>query len=306
MRNFLSVFGVVILTTGIASAQIYYPMHIGDRWVQQSDTMYGAYNPVIFTKTILTTDSINGKEYFQTYQKISGGATGHWSTWIRKDSTGVIMGGFGDSATGPTTPINPTLLLFPKEAVDSGYEWDFYSAVMGGHYHYLSEGNIGTVTVPAGTFNNCYRARLIVDTTLGSVTDTTRIGYYYYAPDVGEIRNQTVYPANQVMNLRLTSYKIGIEESQTPKSAIQNPKLKLSQNPFAQSTIISYFMPSNSNSLLTIYDVTGKLVKTLVNEKQSSGTHNITLNAGTLSSGIYFVILTTDKHKLTKKLVVMK
>ena len=285
------------------SAQSYNPLKIGNSWVEQSDTMNGAYNPVTFTKTIPTTDSIGGEEYFQVYQKMSGGSTGHWSAWERINSTGCIMGAFGDSATGPTTPITPPLLVSPKDAVDSGTTWDFYSAIMGGHYHYLTEASNLTVTVPAGTFNNCLKFRLIVDTTSGGGgRDTTRIGYYYYAPNVGEIINQTIAPPSAVMDLKLTSYYVGTEE--TNKGV--TPGLEILQNPFFQSTSISYFIPNLSKVELMVYDLSGREIKTLVNEEQSSGTHNVTLNAQTLLSGIYFVKLQVGNYKDTKKLILVK
>ncbi|MFA5033752.1 MAG: T9SS type A sorting domain-containing protein [bacterium] len=101
----------------------------------------------------------------------------------------------------------------------------------------------------------------------------------------------------------------GIEENSN--SSISNPQLKILRNPFIQSTIISYYLPklSTSNSqLLTLklYDLSGRCVKTLVNESKPAGTYTTTLNAKELKAGIYFVKLTASNFSTTKKLILMK
>jgi hypothetical protein len=59
-------------------------------------------------------------------------------------------------------------------------------------------------------------------------------------------------------------------------------------NPFNPSTRIDYNLVKNSFVTLKVYDILGREVRTLVNELQSSGAHNVELNASELPSGIYF------------------
>ena len=64
-------------------------------------------------------------------------------------------------------------------------------------------------------------------------------------------------------------------------------------NPFNPKTIINYSIPSNvkgqmSNVKLTVFDLVGKEIATLVNEKQNAGYYSIEFDASNLSSGIYF------------------
>ncbi|MCH8170586.1 MAG: T9SS type A sorting domain-containing protein [Bacteroidetes bacterium] len=92
-------------------------------------------------------------------------------------------------------------------------------------------------------------------------------------------------------------------KNQIPKS------FKLEQNypnPFNPTTTISYLIPKASFVTLTIYDVLGKEVKTLVNKFQSVGKYNVTFNASNLSSGVYIYSIKAGNFSVSKKLVLMK
>ncbi|MBI5403750.1 MAG: T9SS type A sorting domain-containing protein [Ignavibacteriae bacterium] len=82
-------------------------------------------------------------------------------------------------------------------------------------------------------------------------------------------------------------------------------------NPFNPSTNIRYRVPSGSITnnrfvLLKIYDVTGKEITTLVNEKQSPGTYEIKFEAGDLPSGVYFYKLAVGDYSEAKKMILIK
>lgn len=84
-------------------------------------------------------------------------------------------------------------------------------------------------------------------------------------------------------------------------------------NPFSSSISISYFVPKDGqNVLLEVYDITGKLVKTLVNEvKPSNGKYSINWDGRdfmgrTIPNGIYFYRLQTGDFILTEKLILIK
>jgi hypothetical protein len=55
-----------------------------------------------------------------------------------------------------------------------------------------------------------------------------------------------------------------------------------------------------------VFDVLGREIELLVNEKQNAGTYEITFNASQYSSGIYFYRLTTDNFSDTKKMLMIK
>ncbi len=77
-------------------------------------------------------------------------------------------------------------------------------------------------------------------------------------------------------------------------------------NPFNPSTRIKFNLPKSSIVKMTIYDITGKEVKTLINGELEAGIHLIDFDASNISSGIYFYKLTTSEFTETKKMVLLK
>jgi len=86
-------------------------------------------------------------------------------------------------------------------------------------------------------------------------------------------------------------------------------KFYLSQNypnPFNPSTNIRYQITNNSYVKIEVYDVAGKEIIELVNEKQSPGTYEVKFEAGDLPSGVYFYKLTAGDYSETKKMILLK
>ncbi|MBC8526477.1 MAG: C10 family peptidase, partial [Candidatus Cloacimonetes bacterium] len=90
-------------------------------------------------------------------------------------------------------------------------------------------------------------------------------------------------------------------------------EVSLSQNcpnPFGSNTTISYALPEESVVEITIYNIRGQRVKTLVNGKLSAGNHSITWNGEDdnrkrLGNGIYLYKLSTGKKEIIKKMLLM-
>ncbi|MCB9219919.1 MAG: T9SS type A sorting domain-containing protein [Ignavibacteriales bacterium] len=92
-------------------------------------------------------------------------------------------------------------------------------------------------------------------------------------------------------------------------------KFELSQNypnPFNPTTIIKYSVPnvvsnfSSNNVELKVYDVLGREIKTLVNQKQKAGNYEVSFDAKELSSGVYFYRLQSGDFIQTKKMMLLK
>ncbi|MCJ7554269.1 MAG: T9SS type A sorting domain-containing protein [Ignavibacteriaceae bacterium] len=77
-------------------------------------------------------------------------------------------------------------------------------------------------------------------------------------------------------------------------------------NPFNPSTKISWQTPIGGWQTLTIYDVLGREVVTLVNEYRPPGNYEVTFDASSLSSGIYFYKLQVGAFVETKKMILLK
>ncbi|TKJ39859.1 hypothetical protein CEE37_11315 [candidate division LCP-89 bacterium B3_LCP] len=77
-------------------------------------------------------------------------------------------------------------------------------------------------------------------------------------------------------------------------------------NPFNPTTNISFALPADAKVLLSVYDVNGRLVTTLVDGHRNAGVHDVTFNASDLASGIYLYRLEAGEFNVTGKMVLMK
>jgi hypothetical protein len=78
-------------------------------------------------------------------------------------------------------------------------------------------------------------------------------------------------------------------------------------NPFNPTTSIRFDVTKSTKMSLNVYDASGKLVQTLLNnEVVPTGTNEVVFNAGKLSSGVYFYTLVSDNFKETKKMMLIK
>lgn len=77
-------------------------------------------------------------------------------------------------------------------------------------------------------------------------------------------------------------------------------------NPFNSSTKIKFSIPENKFISLKVFDITGKLVATLINSNIEKGTYELTFNADFLASGIYFYTLSSGSFTITREMVLIK
>ncbi|MFA7421361.1 MAG: T9SS type A sorting domain-containing protein [Melioribacteraceae bacterium] len=77
-------------------------------------------------------------------------------------------------------------------------------------------------------------------------------------------------------------------------------------NPFNPTTTIKFSIPKAGNVKLTVYDILGKEVSTLVNNFLNAGEYNFQFNASNLASGIYLYRLESTNFVKTNKMLLMK
>lgn len=84
------------------------------------------------------------------------------------------------------------------------------------------------------------------------------------------------------------------------------PEITINPNPFNISTKINYSTRGFSKNKVTILNVLGEEIATLVNKFQPGGNHSIVWNAARQSSGIYFCIFQADDYFLVERILLLK
>ena len=80
----------------------------------------------------------------------------------------------------------------------------------------------------------------------------------------------------------------------------------LNNSEIPNPSLLRQLRNDNANVELTVYDILGRKVKTLVNQKQAPGNYEVEFNASKLASGIYFYQLKTSDFVQVKKMIYLK
>ena len=111
---------------------------------------------------------------------------------------------------------------------------------------------------------------------------------------------------NQEIYYKRHKCSASVEEQKSTSDKSTGAQLEVYPNPVVGSAIIKYQLPVKSEISLKIYDITGRIVKTLASEEKKAGSYNVSFDAKGLTTGIYFAKLVVDDYKETKKLILMK
>jgi flagellar hook assembly protein FlgD len=91
------------------------------------------------------------------------------------------------------------------------------------------------------------------------------------------------------------------------KNELNIISIKNYPNPFNPTTNLEYGISELGYVSLKVYDMMGREVVTLVNEKKNAGIHSVKFDGSQLSSGIYYYTLAVNGIRMeTKSMVLMK
>jgi len=136
--------------------------------------------------------------------------------------------------------------------------------------------------IDAGTAFYVYEGDTIVnlspDEYYGSAPD---IGAHEWRPTVGIDDNLLILPGNVAIS-------------------------SVYPNPFNSSTTVKYQVPNSGKINLSIYDITGRLVKELIDTYVRMGEHSLTMNVSDLASGMYILRLKTKTGSSSRQIALIK
>ncbi len=140
---------------------------------------------------------------------------------------------------------------------------------------------------PAEADGTGYSLELIDATSDNSLPDSWRASTYY-------LGSPGLENGNSVSNT---------EEDNSPQ---EFQLLQNYPNPFNPSTTISFTVPQSTQAKLQVYNITGQLVATLVDEFVQTGRYSVKWDASKQASGIYFYTLSVGSEVFSKKMVLIK
>ncbi|MCD4791841.1 MAG: C10 family peptidase [Bacteroidales bacterium] len=124
------------------------------------------------------------------------------------------------------------------------------------------------------------------------------VGYYLLKPGKGISKTPPSVPSDLFLSNEEKLFSSADHLSSYP-------------NPFTNEVTVNYAVTSAGNVNLKIYNITGQLVKTLVNESKSNGTYNVKWdandsNGNKMPNGTYFIRMQTGDNIQTNKVVLMR
>ncbi len=209
------------------------------------------------------------------------------------------FGGTATIVTAPALAASPQLPVHPK--VSAGQSTGLV----------MTFANVGSAaaTVTSALFSNpAYSLAEPIGTIDVNAYKKISVSYQPTSPQSDSLSTLTVtYNDGKtvVITIRASSIPVSVKNSvrSIPSTLVLEQNFP---NPFNPSTTIRYSLPEGSFVRLTVYDITGREVATVVNQFQNAGQHTAEFDASTLTSGMYYYTITAGNYSETKKMVVMK
>jgi hypothetical protein len=273
----------LLIASSLSFAQSYFPLELGNRWDYERS---GLGNEIDTFSVIVIGDTLmpNGQTYFVLDRAMGP------SRFLHADSNFIYYYDESDSTDTPIYDLNAPL--------EEWYSIGMYANPLDSPRVQLAQ--IDTAIVFGVTTRILYfDLDWLVPFTLGLSDKFGPLYRYtahhdpYWTIILGCTISDTTYG---------TLVSVGASNE-----LISN--FHLSQNypnPFNPTTIIGYSLPKEQNVEIIVYDITGRIVKNLVNEIKPAGNHSVTFDASGHASGIYFYRLSTDNFTQVKSLVLLR
>lgn len=213
--------------------------------------------------------------------------------YLRWDSAGFLKYQNDKIWIDFTQATGDTLIIYPDESDSSLF------------YYQIIVSDTTVITTNAGTFDSC----LIVLFDNPDILDDEQT--YSFAPDIGIVEfyfNSNPPQTGTLLSAVIDGRMLGVHE---PKLAKDYHLLNNYPNPFNNTSTIVFSIPVHSFVTLSIYDIRGNKIKSLIAEERDPGSYSIIWDGTnnhrqTVSSGMYLYRLETVDFIRTKKMVLIK
>jgi photosystem II stability/assembly factor-like uncharacterized protein len=296
---------------------VFYTTNGGGNWTQQFSG--GTQNPnKIYMFNARIGFMSNSSALPKTYRTTNSG--NNWSVVLNNEN--FLDMHFTDSLTGwkcmPSFDTDSSV----KKTTDEGLSWTKQRLPTGGiiltsqieHFSFINKDTIwgagGQVFYGGGRYRAMlYRTTNGGDTWKFQIPDTgfgiSGLGYIQFInKNVGWSYNS--FTGIHTTNGGDTTFFTGIQKI----SHSIPEELRLFQNypnPFNSSTVIRYQLSVNSFIRISVFDILGKHIIDLVNQKQNTGIYEVDFSENNYSSGVYFYqMINDDKIVSTKKMILLK
>jgi len=299
-----------VIPPSYADSSRYFPLKIGNKYYYKRNYTYHSstpdttiYDSSYYIVRITDTTRLHGKLYYKMNSFIMG-----TKSYFRHDLDSGFLFSY-DSLSWCTNYPNEfkCFMLSSNASQDgSGTCWinNYYSRCFQIH--------------DTSAFGSARKVKGYM-TSWGGTTG----GHYYtwLLKDIGVCQYEGHSYSYSFGNYATTKFRLigafvdGVKYGDTITTGIQTisnvlpDKFELFQNypnPFNPTTSIKYQVKSSKQLKLVVYDILGKEIATLVNEKQQPGTYEVNWNALLYPSGVYFYKLTSGDFSETKKALLIK
>lgn len=114
------------------------------------------------------------------------------------------------------------------------------------------------------------------------------------------------YPANTMRIWGRFHPFVGVEENLELKKRVTKQNLQVYPNPVSKQCKIQYVLTQEGKVKISIYAVTGRMIKEIINRNQDVGVYQKAFEMTGLSQGVYFIRYETENYSQTKKIILIK
>lgn len=178
-------------------------------------------------------------------------------------------------------------------------------------------GNTNSGTVSAAgpgvqIVNGPFSRKNITHTTPKSGTGSASFTFEWMSPTTGDAR---FYVAGNAVNLdgntggdspatavlTISNVNTAIPENKNKEDKLSG--VSVFPNPSQGLTTVSYFLASEQNIKIELLDITGKMIRTLVEQGQEPGPHSNLVDLKGIERGVYFIKISANGEKISQRLI---